>query len=111
VNDPRVKQSESDQIVGAMQEKSIPVTYVLYPDEGHGFARPENWLSFVAVAEAFLARYLGGRAQEIGEDFKDSSITVSTGGDQLPGLMERAIERASRAENPLADARRGETPR
>ena len=86
VNDPRVKQSESDQIVGAMQEKNIPVTYVLYPDEGHGFARPENWLSFVAVAEAFLARHLGGRSQAIGEDFKGSSITVSSGDDQLPGL-------------------------
>ncbi len=90
VNDPRVKQSESDQIVGAMQAKGIPVTYVLYPDEGHGFARPENWLSFVAVAEAFLARHLGGRAQEIGDDFKDSSITVRTGEDQLPGLMKSA---------------------
>ena len=88
VNDPRVKQSESDQIVGAMQEKNIPVTYILYPDEGHGFARPENWLSFVAVAEAFLARHLGGRFQAIGDDFRDSSITISTGGDQLPGVAE-----------------------
>ena len=37
-NDPRVKQAEADQIVKAMQEKKIPVTYVLFPDEGHGFA-------------------------------------------------------------------------
>ena len=59
-NDPRVKQSESDQIVQAMREKEIPVTYVLYPDEGHGFARPENNLSFFAVTEAFLASCLGG---------------------------------------------------
>ncbi|MEE8348406.1 MAG: S9 family peptidase [Acidobacteriota bacterium] len=88
VNDPRVKQSESDQIVGAMQEKNIPVTYVLYPDEGHGFARPENWLSFVAVTEAFLARHLGGRSEASGDDFTGSSITVSTGHDQLPGLAD-----------------------
>src|SRR5690606_31179678 len=53
-NAPRVKQAESDQIVKAMEAKSIPVTYVLYPDEGHGFARPENRLSFFAVTEAFL---------------------------------------------------------
>src|SRR5262249_37646837 len=53
-NDPRVKQAEADQIVHAMQAKNIPVTYVLYPDEGHGFARPENRMSFFAVAEAFL---------------------------------------------------------
>ena len=45
-NDPRVKQSESDQIVTAMKSKGIPVTYVLYEDEGHGFARPENRMSF-----------------------------------------------------------------
>ena len=49
-NDPRVKQSESDQIVAAMQEAGIPVTYVLYPDEGHGFARPQNRRSFYAVS-------------------------------------------------------------
>ncbi len=85
-NDPRVKQSESDQIVNAMKAKSIPVTYVLYPDEGHGFARPENRTSFNAVAEAFLAEHLGGRYQPIGEDFKGSSITIPTGANQIPGL-------------------------
>lgn len=85
-NDPRVKQSEADQIVKAMQDKRIPVTYVLYPDEGHGFARPENRMSFNAVAEAFLAQHLGGRFQPIGGDFKGSSISVPTGADQVPGL-------------------------
>ena len=87
-NDPRVKQAESDQIVKAMQEKGIPVTYLLYPDEGHGFARPENSLSFNAVTEAFLARHLGGRSEPIGDEFKDSSITVPSGADQLPALAE-----------------------
>lgn len=60
-NDPRVKQAESDQIVDAMKAKEIPVTYVLFPDEGHGFARPENNIAFNAVAEEFLAQNLGGR--------------------------------------------------
>jgi len=85
-NDPRVKQSESDQIVTAMQEKDIPVTYVLFPDEGHGFARPENRLAFFAVAEAFLAEHLGGRYEPIGEDFENSTITVPEGASQVPGL-------------------------
>lgn len=62
-NDPRVKQSESDQIVEAMKQANLPVEYVLYPDEGHGFARPENRLHFYAVAEEFLAKYLGGRCE------------------------------------------------
>jgi len=85
-NDPRVKQAEADQIVKAMQDKKIPVTYVLYPDEGHGFARPENRMSFNAVAEAFLSQHIGGRFQPIGDDFKGSSIGVPTGADQVPGL-------------------------
>jgi dipeptidyl aminopeptidase/acylaminoacyl peptidase len=85
-NDPRVNQAESDQIVKAMQDKDIPVTYVLFSDEGHGFARPENRLSFNAVTEAFLAKHLGGRYEPVGEDFKGSSIAVPAGADQVPGL-------------------------
>ncbi|VDK58888.1 unnamed protein product [Cylicostephanus goldi] len=38
-NDPRVKQQESDQFVEALQNRSIPVSYILYPDEGHGFRK------------------------------------------------------------------------
>lgn len=86
-NDPRVKQVESDQIVEAMKQKNIPVTYVLYPDEGHGFARPENRLSFYAVAEAFLSEHLGGRFEPVGEGFQGSKIQVSEGADQVPGLQ------------------------
>ncbi|MFN8495219.1 MAG: S9 family peptidase [Caldilineaceae bacterium] len=85
-NDPRVKQAESDQIVQAMQKHNIPVTYVLYPDEGHGFARPENNLSFYAVAEAFLAQHLEERYEPIGQDFTNASITVPTGREEIPGL-------------------------
>ncbi|WP_341527190.1 S9 family peptidase [Nostoc sp. UHCC 0302] len=66
-NDPRVKQSESDQIVTAMQQAGLPVQYVLYPDEGHGFARPENRLHFFAIAEEFLAKYLGGRFEPLAD--------------------------------------------
>jgi len=85
-NDPRVKQAESDQIGEAMQQKAIPVTYVLYSDEGHGFARPENVLSFFAVSEAFLAHHLGGHYEAVGEDFGGSSINVLTGGEYIPGI-------------------------
>ena len=87
-NDPRVKQREADQIVEAMQAKGIPVTYVLYPDEGHGFARPENRLSFYAVAEAFLAEHLGGRVQPVGDDFADSSIEILEGAELVAGISE-----------------------
>ncbi|HEY9204788.1 MAG TPA: S9 family peptidase [Candidatus Methanoperedens sp.] len=92
-NDPRVKQMESDQIVRAMQEKNIPVTYVVYPDEGHGFVRPENQLSFNAVTEAFLSDCLGGRYEPIGDDFNGSSITIPVGKEHLPGLNEALSEK------------------
>src|SRR5713226_7164225 len=63
-NDPRVKQAESEQIVEAMKNKGIDYEYMLFPDEGHGFARPENRLKFYAAAEKFLAKHLGGRFEE-----------------------------------------------
>jgi dipeptidyl aminopeptidase/acylaminoacyl peptidase len=63
-NDPRVKQSESEQIVEAMKKKGIAYEYLLFPDEGHGFAKPENRIKFYAAAEKFLAKHLGGRFEE-----------------------------------------------
>jgi dipeptidyl aminopeptidase/acylaminoacyl peptidase len=87
-NDPRVKQAEADQIVKAMQAKNIPVTYIVYSDEGHGFVRPENRQSFFAVSEAFLAEHLGGRFEPVGNDFKGSTIEVRAGEDQVPGLSD-----------------------
>jgi dipeptidyl aminopeptidase/acylaminoacyl peptidase len=63
-NDPRVKQAESEQIVAAMEQKGIDHEYLLFPDEGHGFAKPENRLKFYAAAEKFLAKHLGGRVEE-----------------------------------------------
>ncbi len=87
-NDVRCPQAETDQIVQAMQEKDIPVTYLLYPDEGHGLTRPENFISLIAVAEAFLSEYLGGWYEPSGDDFEGSSITVPVGAEEIPGLPE-----------------------
>ncbi|UCF67032.1 MAG: S9 family peptidase, partial [Acidobacteriota bacterium] len=67
-NDPRVKQHESEQIVEAMRTSEKQVGYVLFPDEGHGFARPENRLQFFGHVEKFLARHLGGRCEPLPED-------------------------------------------
>jgi dipeptidyl aminopeptidase/acylaminoacyl peptidase len=61
-NDPRVKQAESEQIVAALEKAGIEHEYMLFPDEGHGFAKPANRLRFYAAADRFLARHLGGRA-------------------------------------------------
>jgi dipeptidyl aminopeptidase/acylaminoacyl peptidase len=86
-NDPRVKQQESDQIVQAMEKKSIPVTYVLYPDEGHGFARPPNRMSFFAVSETFLSQCLGGKSLPLAID-EGSTIQVPNGAEQVHGLTD-----------------------
>ncbi|MFI4975747.1 MAG: S9 family peptidase [Caulobacterales bacterium] len=85
-NDPRVNHAEADQIVAAMSAKNIPVTYIIFPDEGHGFARPENNIAFNAITEQFLAGCLGGRSEPIGDALKPSSATVEHGADYAPGL-------------------------
>ena len=85
-NDVRVKPSESEQIVAEMVRRGIPVTYVYYADEGHGFRRAENRRSFSAVVEAFLAKHLGGRVEPVGDDFRASSIEFKTGRNLIPGV-------------------------
>lgn len=75
-NDPRVKQAESEQIVEAIEKNKGSVTYVLYPDEGHGFARPENRMDFNARAEVFLGNCLGGRVEPMTADKLPGSTAV-----------------------------------
>jgi dipeptidyl aminopeptidase/acylaminoacyl peptidase len=62
-NDPRVTIANSDAMVAALRKAKREVTYVVYPDEGHGFARPENNRDFYGRVEEFLAKHLGGRAE------------------------------------------------
>jgi dipeptidyl aminopeptidase/acylaminoacyl peptidase len=91
-NDPRVNVNESQQIVDALKAKSIPVTYVVFPDEGHGFARPQNNIAFSAIAENFLGKCLGGRAEPIGGALKSSTAQVRYGAEFAPGLAEALVQ-------------------
>jgi dipeptidyl aminopeptidase/acylaminoacyl peptidase len=86
MQDVRVVAAESEQMVNALKGRGVPVTYVSFSDEGHGFARPANRLAFYAVTEAFLAKHLGGRYQPIELDFAGSTIKVETGRELVPGL-------------------------
>jgi dipeptidyl aminopeptidase/acylaminoacyl peptidase len=86
MQDVRVAPAESEQMVTALKERGVPVTYVSFGDEGHGFSRPENRLAFFAVAEAFLAKHLGGRYQPVGQDFAGSTLKVETGRELVPGI-------------------------
>ncbi|MCG3117679.1 MAG: S9 family peptidase [Candidatus Manganitrophus sp. SA1] len=74
-NDPRVKQAESEQIVEAMRKANKPVEYILYPDEGHYFLRPENRIHLNSVIETFLGKHLGGRVEPPGDIKGHSGIT------------------------------------
>ncbi len=98
-NDPRVKRTEADQIADAMKKKSIPVTYVLFPDEGHGFKRPENNIAFMGVAEAFLSKHLGGRFEALSDTLTKSTADIVQGEEFVPGLKE-----APKAAKPKAEA-------
>lgn len=91
-NDPRVKDSESEQIVNAMRQAGKSVEYVLYTDEGHGFARPENSLHFYGIAEKFLAKHLGGQFEPL-ENIKGHS-----------GIVNQALRDGSKTSNILSTA-------
>lgn len=82
-NDPRVNKAEADQIVAAMRDRKIPVEYICAPDEGHGFARPVNNMAYLAAAEKFMAKQLGGQYQEtmtdeVAKRLKEISVDVKT---------------------------------
>jgi dipeptidyl aminopeptidase/acylaminoacyl peptidase len=105
-NDPRVTKRESDQIVIALRDRGFPVEYMVAPDEGHGFARPENNMAMFASAEKFLAKYLGGRYQEsmtapVAQRLKEITVDVKT------VTLPKAISSTSELPKPAVDLRPG----
>lgn len=105
-NDPRVTKRESDQIVIALRDRGFPVEYLVAPDEGHGFARPENNMAMFATSEKFLAKYLGGRYQEsmtpaVSQRLKEISVDPKT--VTLPKEVSSTIE----VPKPAVDLRPG----
>ncbi|MBD1397301.1 S9 family peptidase [Pontibacter sp. JH31] len=59
-NDPRVLQVESDEIVEAVKKNNVPVEYIVFPDEGHGFVKKENEIKGYSAVLAFLNKHLKG---------------------------------------------------
>lgn len=92
-NDPRIFPSQSEEIVDALKKRGKPVTYAFYPDEGHVYAKDATNISFAAVAEHFLSKCLGGRAEPYGRDLANSRIEIRTGGSLVPGL-EQALTKS-----------------
>jgi dipeptidyl aminopeptidase/acylaminoacyl peptidase len=59
-NDPRVIKPESDDIVAAVKKNGVPVEYVVFPDEGHGFTKKKNQIEGYKAVLTFLDKYLKG---------------------------------------------------
>ncbi|PWT74209.1 MAG: S9 family peptidase, partial [Proteobacteria bacterium] len=86
LNDARVKKEQSDLIVETLKSKDIPVTYLLYNDEGHGFDKPESNISFVAITESFLGKCLGGRVAPVtASDLQGALLEIPVGADAIEG--------------------------
>ena len=59
-NDPRVLKIESDEIVEQVKKNGVPVEYIVFPDEGHGFIKRENEIKGYGAILVFLDKYLKG---------------------------------------------------
>jgi dipeptidyl aminopeptidase/acylaminoacyl peptidase len=93
-NDARVPQAQSDRMAHALDSLGVAVTYLVYPDEGHGFLRAANSRAFYAITDAFLARCLGGRAAPLSDQLDSSSVRVPVGAGRIPGLDAALARRA-----------------
>jgi dipeptidyl aminopeptidase/acylaminoacyl peptidase len=67
-NDPRVLQIESDEMVEAMEKNNVPVNYIVFPDEGHGFVKKENEIRGYGFILVFLDEYLKGEEETAVKD-------------------------------------------
>ncbi|KAF1760018.1 hypothetical protein GCK72_008264 [Caenorhabditis remanei] len=94
-NDPRVKQSESDQFVSALEKKNIPVTYLLYPDEGHGVRKPQNSMEQHGHIETFLQQCLGGESQPFQPGQYNSTAIIKKVGIEGPAIARLSAQHPS----------------
>jgi len=99
-NDVRVPTREAEQVVAAMQQAGVHVTYLLYPDEGHGIIRTENNRSFLAISEVFFGQCLGGRYSPLSQELEGSSVQVPAGADYIRGLKAALESRRSEGRAP-----------
>jgi dipeptidyl aminopeptidase/acylaminoacyl peptidase len=94
-NDVRVPTREATAIADRMKEHGVEVTYLLYPDEGHGLQRKENHASFYSIVEVFFGRCLGGRYASLTTQMENSSIQAPLGAEYIPGLQKALAARVS----------------
>lgn len=76
--DPRVLQVESDEIVEGVRKNGVPVEYVLFEDEGHGFVKKENQIEAYGKIKKFLDKYLKGNTESNLDIEKPAAIDIDT---------------------------------
>ncbi|MGC1473891.1 MAG: S9 family peptidase [Psychroserpens sp.] len=74
--DPRVLQVESDEIVAGVRKNGVPVEYVLFEDEGHGFVKKENQIESYSRILKFLDKYLKADAPPIEGETESTEVEV-----------------------------------
>lgn len=84
--DDRTPQSQTDSLVVGLTKANKAFSYFYYPDEPHDYQKPESWISFWAIAEDFLSRYLGGSKEAIKDDMSAANYVVQSNGLKLEGL-------------------------
>ncbi len=84
--DPRGSRADADALAAALRTRQTPLTYLVFPDEGRDLVRPQNRLSFLAVAEHVLGQCLGGRVEPVGAAFEGASMEAVDGAGTTPGL-------------------------
>lgn len=84
--DSRAPRGEFDQIAQSLRGRAIPLTSIVFPEEGRELARPQNRLSYYAVLEHFLGDCLGGRIEPVGASFEGANMIVFDGAANVPGL-------------------------
>jgi protease II len=75
-NDPRVLQVESDEIVAAAKKNGVPVEYIVFPDEGHGFVKKENEIRGYGAVLAFLDRHLKARSGFVNSSYSHALLST-----------------------------------
>ena len=105
-NDVRVPTREAEQMVAAMHKAGIEVTYLLYPDEGHGIIRNENNRSFLAITEVFFGQCFGGRYSPLSKELEGRASRCRRD-EHIPGSRKRSrrgaatVSRHDRPGNPI----------
>ena len=91
--DHTIRAADGDRLAAALEKHGAPVTYLFFPDDGHGFDHPSSSAAFQAIADGFFAQHLGSRCEPIHPgDVKDAVMTVKTGAERISGLAEAMQE-------------------